>query len=162
GEYAAGGAFHGFLDSGGSLTAVEYPGALETSAHRINDYGQLVGNLVNGRNSQGFLDAGRLFTAINAPGAVASCPLLTLSCGTFATGINNSGQIVGYFGDTAGVTHGFVYSGGGSFTTIDYPGISCPGGRCGTFVNGINDSGQIVGTIRFQVACGVQCLMEVD
>jgi probable HAF family extracellular repeat protein len=55
-----------------------------------------------------------------------------------AKGINDSGQIVGYFGDAAGL-HGFLYS-GGSFTTIDVPGA------VQTIANGINDSGQIVGS----------------
>src|ERR1017187_1550669 len=39
---------------------------------------------------------------------------------TVATGINNAGQIVGYYVDPGLVTHGFGYS-GGSYTTIDVP-----------------------------------------
>ena len=54
---------------------------------------------------------------------------------TTATGINNSGQVVGYcnqFNNTP--THGFTLSGG-----IDVPGAA------DTFAFGINDSNQIVG-----------------
>ena len=51
---------------------------------------------------------------------------------TYAYGINDSGQIVGYFVDASG-SHGFVDT-GGTFTTL--PGIA----------TGINNSGQIVGT----------------
>ena len=69
------------------------------------------------------------FTTIDVPGA--SC------CTTVANGINNSGQIVGYFDDTRG-RHGFVDT-GGSLSTIDVPGARV------TQANGINDSGQIVG-----------------
>src|SRR5665213_2944727 len=47
--------------------------------------------------------------------------------GTYATGINASDQIVGYFVDAGGAKNGFVYS-GGSYTTIvgtlTYQGIS--------------------------------------
>ena len=50
-------------------------------------------------------------TVIDVPGA---------SAGTTAVGINNSGQIVGSFGDNTG-THGFLYN-GGKFTVIDGPG----------------------------------------
>ena len=56
---------------------------------------------------------------------------------TSATGINDVGQIVGYFVDAMGY-HGFLYT-GGSFSTLDVPGSTV------TFATGINDVGQIVG-----------------
>jgi probable HAF family extracellular repeat protein len=59
--------------------------------------------------------------------------------GTFATGINDAGQIVGSYFDGHSGYHGFLYS-GGFFTTIDDPSAAR------TFPNGINMSGQIVGT----------------
>ena len=42
---------------------------------------------------------------------------------TFASGINNAGQVVGYYEDASGDidAHGFLES-GGSFTTINVPG----------------------------------------
>ena len=61
-----------------------------------------------------------------------------------ASDIDDAGQIVGYFGDSAG-THGFVYT-GGSFTTLDAPGAAPP---VGTLAFGINDAGQIVGSFFF-------------
>jgi probable HAF family extracellular repeat protein len=156
GEYVAGGAFHGFVDSGGSFATIDYPGSvLFTSAHGINDSGQIVGHFFDGAKYHGFLYSGGSFITISHPGA--SCPLGGSPCGTFATGINASGQIVGYFGDAAGVAHGFLYS-GGSFSMIDYPG--CPTG-CGTFATGINASGQIVGFIILSASCGQGCLQEI-
>src|SRR5215471_12802765 len=68
------------------------------------------------------------FTRIDVPGAAW----------TGANGINAAGQIVGYWGDSAG-SHGFLYS-GRSFTTFDVPGSSV------TQAFGINDAAQIVGT----------------
>jgi probable HAF family extracellular repeat protein len=68
-----------------------------------------------------------------------------LSTGIFQpSGINNSGQIVGLYGDANGA-HGFLYS-GTAFTTIDYPS------SLGTFAAGINNKGQIVGTYWDQAA----------
>jgi len=59
--------------------------------------------------------------------------------GTRAQGINDQGQIVGFYVDSSGATHGFLYS-GGTYTTLDDPL-----GTGGTFAQGINDQGQIVG-----------------
>jgi uncharacterized membrane protein len=71
------------------------------------------------------------FTTIDVPGVPTS-----------ATGINDTGQIVGTF---FGGTHGYLLS-GGTFTTIDVPGASFTSAR------GINGPGQIVGA--FQDATG--------
>lgn len=57
---------------------------------------------------------------------------------TTATGINNSGAIVGYYVDTRGITHGFLLS-GSTVTTIDDPNGTA------TLCKGINSSGAIVG-----------------
>ena len=70
------------------------------------------------------------YTTISDPNA---------SFGTYATGVNDSGQVVGYYGDVNGINQGFVYA-DGTFTTI-----SDPNATAGTYVTGINDSGQIVG-----------------
>jgi probable HAF family extracellular repeat protein len=61
------------------------------------------------------------------------------SYGTYATGVNDSGQVVGYYGDANSNYQGFVYA-NGTFTTI-----SDPNATAGTYVTGINDSGQMVG-----------------
>jgi probable HAF family extracellular repeat protein len=49
------------------------------------------------------------------------------------------GQIVGYYKDSSGTEHGFLYS-GGTYTKLDDPL-----GAKGTEVHGINDTGQVVG-----------------
>ncbi len=59
---------------------------------------------------------------------------------TVATGINNSGVIVGYYGNAAG-THGFRLA-NAHFTTINVPGA------VSTLVNGINGNGDVVGTYQ--------------
>jgi probable HAF family extracellular repeat protein len=58
---------------------------------------------------------------------------------TVASGINDSGQIVGNYTDSGAVTHGFGYS-AGSYTTIDVPA------EAATTASGISNSGQITGS----------------
>jgi hypothetical protein len=68
------------------------------------------------------------FTALAVPGATV----------TAAHSINNRGQIVGDYQDSAGVRHGFFLK-GGQYTTIDPPGTTF------TFAQQIDDAGVIVG-----------------
>jgi len=68
-----------------------------------------------------------IFTTIDFPNANS----------TAARGVNDAGQIVGYFSDSTG-THAFLLS-DGIFTSIDYPRASSTQGR------GINSAGEIVG-----------------
>src|ERR1700730_2389599 len=56
-------------------------------------------------------------------------------------GINPQGDIVGYYSDSSGNTHGFLLS-RGKFTTIDVPGAGAP---LYTEPYGINPQGDIVG-----------------
>ena len=68
-------------------------------------------------------------TTIDVPGAAA----------TDAFGINERGQIVGFYSEPSpGPSHGFLLD-SGTFTTIDVPGADS------TIAFGINDRDQIVG-----------------
>ena len=89
----------GFVDNGGTFTTISVPGALVlgTVANGINDAGQIVGTYglelkvdgkTQGSTTQGFVDNGGVFTTISVSGA-------TPFTGTWATGINDAGQIVG-------------------------------------------------------------------
>ena len=62
--------------------------------------------------------------------------------GTFAYGINAAGEVVGFYYDSSGDSHGFLYN-TGTYTPLNDP--SAGGGADGTIATGINDSGQIVG-----------------
>ena len=59
--------------------------------------------------------------------------------GTTLTGINKYNSIVGWYLDSAEVSHGFKRYSNGSFVNFDYPGAQY------TLVTGTNDSGTIVG-----------------
>jgi probable HAF family extracellular repeat protein len=64
--------------------------------------------------------SGGVFTTLDDPWAVRN----GIGTGTFLSGINSSGQVVGRFTDAMSNEHGFLLS-GGTFTTIDslgYPG----------------------------------------
>lgn len=61
---------------------------------------------------------------------------------TLASGINDRGQIAGYYDDSAG-THGFVLD-NGRFATIDFPGAVF------TVALGVGAKGEIVGTYRMR------------
>src|SRR5262249_16307936 len=73
------------------------------------------------------------FTTLDDPSA---------SNGTFATGINATGQVVGSYNDASGEAHGFLYA-GGRYTNFNNPD---PGNGGDTLPDGINNLGQIVGT----------------
>jgi len=67
------------------------------------------------------------FIGIQYPGAIR----------TTLEGLNNHGDIVGTYLDSANVSHGFVLA-NGKMTELDYPGKA-------TYLRGINDSGRIAG-----------------
>jgi probable HAF family extracellular repeat protein len=90
--------------------------------------GQIVGVYTANSSSNGFIYSDGAYTTLDDP----------LGVTTSLTGINDSGQIVGYYTDGSGINYGFIYN-DGVFTTIDGPG-----GSTNSEVVGINDSGQIL------------------
>ena len=60
---------------------------------------------------------------------------------TQALGLNNRGQVVGAYMDSAGLTHGFVYT----VSSGQYASVDDPNGVGSTIVNGVNDAGVLVG-----------------
>lgn len=78
--------------------------------------------------SFGFLDEGGTITTIDPFGSTF----------TQALGVNNLGEIVGFYVDGSGVQHGYIDN-GGVFTSFDPPGSAS------TTINGVNNLGDIVG-----------------
>jgi probable HAF family extracellular repeat protein len=111
-----------------SFTAIDVPWADpgNTDPYGINNAGQISGTYYDG-SYHGFLYSHGTYTPLNVPGAVA----------TYATDINDKGQIVGYYSDASG-THGFLYS-DGRYTTLNGPSAFA------TYAYGINNRDQIVG-----------------
>jgi probable HAF family extracellular repeat protein len=124
------------LDRGGRVTTLEVPDAVrQTAVGGVNDHGQIVGKYPTADNVfHGFLrsKSGR-YSRIDFPGAM----------GTYASKINNRGQIVGMYNLTnprvgAPGTMGYLLE-RGRFTTINVPGSVY------TQAFGINDKGVVVG-----------------
>jgi len=136
--FGGGAAFgtEGFVDTGGNFTVLNVPNSYTgylglgggTVANGINNSGEIVGSYYDstGTRISGFLDNGGVFTTIT----------VAANTNTFATGINDNGQIVGYAAGS-----GFLDT-GGLFSSIKAPGASF------TAATGINDNGQIVGYYR--------------
>ncbi len=132
---------HGFLNAGGTFSTLDvpFPGGDTTRAWGINNAGQIVGSFSDAMGTHGFLNTGGSFTTLDVPGA--SGPI-----GTVAFAINDTGLIVGRFGDPgAGTGYGFLET-GSNFTTLDDPS------GFDTIAWGINDAGQIAGT--YEVTTG--------
>jgi probable HAF family extracellular repeat protein len=128
---------HAFIYDNGVFTIFDFPGAYSTQAFAINSAGDIVGGMalpgVGG--ASGFIYSRGTFTPISNPNATAPNGNLL----TVANGINERGDIAGFFTDV-GAYRGFVYD-HGTFTTLDFP----PGGDIPMIPLGINNSGSIVG-----------------
>ncbi len=127
------GILHGFVLTGSKLTQLDFPGGVDTVANGINAQGDIVGGYDTGDRAEsiGFLLKKGHYTALQDPVAAPSQ--------TGPSGINNNGQIVGEYGDSTGVAHGFLLQ-QGKYSTIDFPGADL-----GSFANGINSGGQVSG-----------------
>jgi hypothetical protein len=131
---------HGFMrDKTGGYTILDPPGVAGggftgTFAYGINDDGEIVGSFDHIDGVRGFLrDTTGNYTILDVPGQNV----------TEALGINNLGEIVGFFYDqwggiSSGV-HGFLRARAGNYTTLDVPGVP------DTRLFDINDDGTIVG-----------------
>jgi probable HAF family extracellular repeat protein len=130
-------AFDGVTYRAFTLTGTKYatlavPGSSESWATGINTAGLICGVYfdVSG-NVHGFVKSGNSYTTLDYPGAIG---------GTYAEGINDSGEVVGLYSD--GTTEsGFLYK-SGTMTNISFPGAVW------TLADGINSSGDIVGHWR--------------
>ena len=105
------------------------------TAAAINNHGDVAGFYTdrNG-NTDAFLDYKHgYFRTLDYPGATA----------TQAFGVNDHDEVVGAYTDGTGssaVMHGFTWTPGGGFGTVDDPhGIGT------TTINGVNDAGNLVG-----------------
>jgi hypothetical protein len=82
----------------------------------------------------------RRFARVLIPGVAGLGPSLT------AAGINNAGDIAGFYNKTSTVVDAFFKTHNGHFSTIAFPGASM------TEAFGVNDSGEVVG--QYNVGTG--------
>jgi probable HAF family extracellular repeat protein len=133
---------HGFIynPNGGTYTTLDDPLATNgTQAYGINSAGLIVGTYLVSDTPHGFLynPNGGTYTTLDDPLAAEGDPF-RINGGTIAAGINGAGQIVGFYEDSNGDEHGFLYN-GGIYTTLDDPEAF------DTTAFGINKNGHVVG-----------------
>ena len=138
----------GFLYSGGVNTAINDPSATDTLAQGINNKDQIVGyynsDTIGAPIFHGFLYSGGQYITLDDPSSnlnkIGSSGSAVSTTGTVAMGINDKGNIVGYYYfDNSDRAKGFIFS-NGNYTTIDDPlGVG------GTFALGINNKDEVVG-----------------
>jgi uncharacterized membrane protein len=132
---------HGFYDKNGTFTAVDFPGTAFNQLLSQNDLGIASGYYSMSQNNTTpdtpytYDENTFEFTVITIPGSPG---------GAQATGINNAGQVCGFYIDAGGVNHGFLLI-GGQLTTLDAPGSTF------TQALGLNNKGQEVGAFMDQM-----------
>ncbi len=126
----------GFTLINGTYNTVIINGAINTRIYGVNDSGQFVGTYADTTNQStpnSFLQLGATTITLSDPDSNGY---------TIATGINNGGEVVGYYGGSIAKhdhnLHGFTYL-GGTFTTVDVPGAVI------TKLTGISNNGDITG-----------------
>ncbi len=128
---AAGGT-HGFFQHHGVITTLDFPDSLQTEVGAINNKGQIDGEYQSADGGfHAFLFDKGVFTSIDhGPGT-------GLFASTGAFGINDAGEIAGFFFDP-NTLRGFTQK-GSSFQPIDVPD------QGDTIINAINNPGDVVG-----------------
>jgi hypothetical protein len=125
---------HGMILAGAKLTTVDNKGCSAISGtggisfYGINSAGEAAGWCTSSKTGLdiGFVYSKGKFTPVNFP----------KSDGTQATGINDKGEVVGLYLDSAGLSHGFSKIG------ARYKSINVKGGT-NTVAWGVNNAGQI-------------------
>ena len=157
-------AYHGFYRSAstGTITEFDDPNAPTATSSRgtfplgINDAGQIVGFYTTGSYDtvslyRGFLYsiANGSFTEIDEPNAGPGNIAAYQKEGTTPTAINASGTVTGFYVDSSGNRHGFIYS-AGNYTSFDVAGATTNTGHggalSGTVPVGIDAAGDVVGS----------------
>jgi hypothetical protein len=123
------------------------PRTLVTQPTGINDSRRIVGTYETGTSAtafvaHGFLLKSGILTTLDYPGPGAASVNAGTSSGTYVTGINNAGTIVGYFRSplTAPKTIGFIYR-NGAFSSYQ---CKVRGKPAATQLLGISNGGEIL------------------
>ena len=157
-------ATHGFLREAANpntITVLDDPSAPTATSSRgtfpmaINDNGQIVGFYTTGSYDTASLYHGFLYsvasgtwTEIDEPNAGTGEYDNNNKEGTVPVAINASGVVTGYYSDSSGTNHGFIYS-SGNYTSFDAPGAFATGHSglsSGTVPTSIDTAGDVVGS----------------
>lgn len=130
GFYSGNSLLHGFLVVKNRFREFNVPGSPNTFIFALNDAGDFVGSYGDLSTLGAYVNTGGVTTLFSVGGSGVREPL----------GINNNGEIVGFYFDTDFNAHGFLRDGSGAQTfPLDFPGATF------TFLVDLNDSGLMVG-----------------
>jgi hypothetical protein len=93
--------YGGYLwNSNGTSSTFEEPNDSSgtTQALDVNNNGEVVGSFFGANGESGYADQGGVFTQINVPGSIY----------TYTTGVNDNGEITGWYMDSADHLHSFI------------------------------------------------------
>jgi hypothetical protein len=123
---------HGFTNSNGSVTTVDFFPNQYTILSGVSDDGDMFGNFAGSfATVRGFVDINGVFSIVNVSGSAA----------TSISGVNAAGEIVGTYSDKNFINHGFIIENGVT-TTVDAPGAYS------TTMVGVSASGLVVGNYQ--------------
>lgn len=126
-----------------NYASIDVPGAMATVARGINNSGEVVGyyqttacsnydlNVPN-CSTEGFTFINNTYTTITVPNSTS----------TTVNGVNDLGDLVGFYTQADGTRHGFVWYHTGVIETVDNPGSAYT-----TVPMGINKTGTVVGGV---------------
>ena len=127
------GLYHGVILENGELRQYDFPAAVQTEIYGYSDStGALTGNFTDASGVRRGFSGDEI---IEYPGATA----------TYATFVNDVGNVVGSYVDAEGIYHVYVRGPGGSFATLDIPVGSDPEYF---FLQGINNALIAVGRAK--------------
>ena len=115
---------------------VSYPGAPETFGNGINDAGTVVGNY---HARSGDVTSSRSFIRTRATYSTVNLHRLC-AARSEAWGVNDRGDVVGFYTDTVGAVHGYVAGRWRSISRVDVPGAQT------TQLYSITNQGVLYGT----------------
>ncbi len=123
----------------GDYTNENFPTSVQTQVTGINNFGLTTGFWVDGAGDNlGFVDRNNSFTTAldpNAPPLGGATPTTEQFLG-----VNDFGQVAGFYNDTGGNAHGFIYN----FASGNFKPVNVAGATAVTATD-INDRGQISG-----------------
>ncbi len=129
------GVHNAYFFDGSTFSTINDPGGASNNAHGVNDNNQVVGYY--GASTSG-PSTGFLYNTLTHAFADIADPSAGPN-GTAAIGINNAGDVVGFYFDSSGNPNGFLFNGS------TYKNIDDPSAVNGTYAYGINNLGDVVG-----------------
>lgn len=140
--------FHGYLLKDGIYSQIDFPGALDTLPFYMNALGDIAGEWDSDPNQLGHAfvrTSSDEWLSFDAPGAAANS--------TLAIGINDHGEVLGFFRDASGQGQTFIVNKANlapeNFTFPSVPPNSSPEtmNNAGAFVGFYSDASGIHGFI---------------